>query len=102
MSQIRFPSIKAVAKRIQEINSLVDNECEIRLQVYDNSAWVIKLDDHFCSSSYDLDHLDYLGISSIPGRNKKCNSQAIAKDLIAQVKENYYSSHIILAEDSCK
>src|SRR5208337_1010913 len=92
----KFPSIKAVAEEIAYQNTEVlaadlgeDLEgfrlwCDIRLQVYENGNWVLRIGD----ASYDQDHKGYWGNNCIPGYPHRVNSREIAKDLIEQCREH--------------
>ena len=88
---MRFPSIKTISKYLSEINKEIEigeNEeyVDIRLQVSEAGKWTIHVGD----SSYDQDHRGYWGCSSLDG--KRFRSREMSKDLINQVKEDYYSS----------
>jgi hypothetical protein len=86
----KFPSIKAVAEEIAYANKQVnsadvgEDQCDIRLQVYENGNWVLRIGD----ASYDQDHKGYWGNSCIPGYPHRVNSREIAKDLIEQCREH--------------
>ena len=88
---MRFPSIKDVARDLRLINANVENECDVRLQVYDDGTWAIR----YGLSDYDTDHHGYWGASSIPGvvngKVIRFNSVGIAADLICQAKEHKYT-----------
>lgn len=90
---MKFPSIKDVAKELRGINHNVENECEVRLQVWDDSKWIIRSGD----PQYDPDHRGYWGSSFVPGvvngQVKRFNSREIAKDLLNDCKESYAQSH---------
>jgi len=87
---MKFPKISEVASVIKYENQ---SECQeeegidIRLQVCEGGSWLI----HTGDSSYDQDHRGYWGASSIPGNNKRINSREVAKDLISQAEEQYYT-----------
>ena len=89
---MKFPSILDVAKALRQINRNVEGECDVRIQVYDDSEWALRWGD----SSYDQDHRGYWGASSVPGVNKhgretRFDSKATAKDMIEQAKDQYGS-----------
>ena len=86
---MKFPSIKAIASELVAINreiSLepedVDEGCDIRLQVYPDGSWAIRVG----RSDYDQDHRGYWGASSVPGDRKRFNSRDVARDLIEQAR----------------
>jgi len=87
---MKFPSIKSVASELYLINMNVEGECDVRLQVWDDEQWIIRTGD----SQYDQDHRGYWGSSCVPGVVngivKRFRSRDIAKDLLEQVKDQYY------------
>lgn len=87
---MRFPSIKNVAKELRLINANVENECDVRLQVYDDGKWVVRSGD----ASYDTDHNGYWGASCIPGvvngKVMRFNSKNVASELIALAREQHW------------
>lgn len=82
---MRFPSIREVASELRAINDYVENECDVRLQVYPNGSWAVR----FGSADYDLDHTGYWGASCVPGNGKRFASYVIAADLLAQAREQH-------------
>ena len=94
---MRFPSIKAVAARLREINtqdsvSTVvwsgiedDSEIEVRLCIEDNGEWSILWGD----SSYDQRHSPICSASSVPGDNRRFNSAAVARDLLEEARDQH-------------
>lgn len=94
---MKFPSIKAISETLRDINSIVDGECDVRLQVYEDGSWAVR----YGLSDYDQDHRGYWGASTVPGLNKKgkpsrFNSNDVAKELLSQVKVDYYLSKMIM------
>lgn len=91
MAKQRFPSIKTIASELRLINANVEGECDVRLQVYEDSQWAIRsgLPD------YDHDHRGFWGASSVPGvggRNmqpRRFKSEDVARDLIEQAREQH-------------
>lgn len=81
---MRFPSIRRVAYELRLINTNVQGECDVRLQVYPDGEWAVR----YGLSDYDQDHRGYWGASSVPGNKKRFNSYEIAKDLLSQAKED--------------
>ena len=87
---MRFPSINDVAKELRDINANVEDECDVRLQVYDDGAWIV----HSGLSDYDQDHRGFWGASNVPGVQggvvKRFSSTEVARDLLEQVKDAYH------------
>jgi hypothetical protein len=95
MRKVKFPSIAAVAAALRAENRSLapyctghrdpddDRSVDIRLQVYPNGSWAIRVGD----ASYDLDHHGYWGASSLDGR--RFDSRSLAKDLLEQAKEQH-------------
>ena len=91
---MKFPSIADVANALRDVNRDLDPRdfpddewCDVRLQVYPNGDWAIRVGD----SSYDLDHRGYWGCGSLNGR--RFNSADMARDLIEQAKEQKADDH---------
>ena len=88
---MRFPSIKAVAEGLRDINMNVEGECDVRLQVYEDGQWALR----FGLSDYDQDHRGFWGASCVPGTDEKTgithrfDSVELAKDLLEQVKDHH-------------
>lgn len=82
---MRFPSIKAVAVELLTINREVDDECDVRLQVYPDGSWAVR----FGASDYDQDHHGFWGASCVPGGRRRFMSRDVARDLIDQAREQY-------------
>ena len=82
---MRFPSIKNVAAACRAVNRAVDDDCDVRLQVYEDGEWALR----WGLSDYDQDHRGYWGASSVPGGNRRFNSRAVARDLLDQARESY-------------
>ena len=85
--KVRFPSIKDVAFELRLINANVEGECDVRLQIHDDGAWVVRVG----LADYDTDHRGYWGAGSIPGvvrgDVKRFNSTDTARDLLSQCRE---------------
>lgn len=88
----RWPSIEEVARELRGINKAYDSagrpgdeddSIDVRLQVYEDGAWAVR----WGLSDYDQDHRGYWGASSVPGSNRRFDSKATARDLIAQAQE---------------
>ena len=91
---MKFPTIKEIAHELRLINANVecdDDGCDVRLQVYEDGKWWVRYGD----SSGDLDHTGYWGSGSVPGvvhgKVMEFDSRAVAKDLINDVREAYYT-----------
>lgn len=99
---MRFPSIKEVAQELSDINANVEGETDIRLQIYEDGKWVIRVGD----SSYDLDHRGYWGSSFLPGvvngKVRRFNSRETAKELLDQARSNHHNSSHSKNEHSIK
>lgn len=80
-------SAMALAQELQRINSGVDSECDIRLQLTADGAKI-----HTGASDYDQDHRGYWGASSLPGKDESFNAFDTALDLIRQAQDQYWSS----------
>jgi len=86
---MRFPSIKDVRRELTLVNANVEGECDVRLQVYEDGAWVIRSG----LSDYDQDHHGFWGASCVPGvggrrmRPRRFNATNVARDLIDQARE---------------
>ena len=89
---MRFPSIKVLASHLVSVNRSLEfygeEGIDTRLQVLEDGTWEI----HTGDSQYDQDHRGYWGSNSLPGDGHRFNSREVAKDLIDQVKEVYYTS----------
>lgn len=77
----RMPSIREVTSVLREVAGDIEEECEIRLQVYEDGQWTIRVG----SSSYDQDHRGYWGAGYLPGR--RFDATSLARDLIVQARE---------------
>lgn len=87
---MKFPTIKMVSRELKDLKSHVDfsknnPEIDVRLQVYENGQWAIRLG----LSDYDQDHHGFWGSSCLSSR---CNCVDIARDLLDQVKDQYFDS----------
>jgi hypothetical protein len=89
---MHFPTIKQVASNLKYINSTIDSTNEdgldIRLHVWEDESWTI----HTGDSQYDTDHRGFWGSSTLMGKCNWLSIRDIARDLLDQVKEDYYSS----------
>jgi len=83
---MRFPKISDVARELRDLNKEADSEMDVRLQVYPNGDWAVRWGD----PSYDQDHRGYWGSSSIPGSNRRFNSEDVARHLISEAKDQHY------------
>ena len=83
---MRFPKISDVARELRDLNKEADSEMDVRLQVYPNGDWAVRWGD----PSYDQDHRGYWGSSSIPGNNRRFNSEDTARGLISEAKDHQY------------
>ena len=91
--QVRFPSIRAVAKELQNINRNVEctaeDGCDVRLCVWADGQWCVRSGD----VSYDQSHSDYCGASNVPGvvdgKVQTLDSYAVARDLLGQCKDQH-------------
>ena len=64
-----------------------DEYQDIRLQVVDDSYMV-----HWGDPSFDTDHRGFWGVSSLFPKMTKKECYAVAKELINDAADNYYSS----------
>jgi len=97
---MRFPSIKAAAQQLRNVNRTVEVEatdrvaddegCDVRLQVYEDGSWAVRFGD----SQYDQDHRGFWGAAGVPGNCRRFCSEDVARDLIEQAKEQYRFSKI--------
>lgn len=80
---MRFPSITAVVKQLEAIQSHWPNEIDVRLQVYENGEWMVREGD----PSFDLDHHGYWGASSVGPEDSPDTILDIAACLLDQVED---------------
>ena len=80
---MKFPTIQHVASELRDINRTVEDECDVRLQVYEDGDWAVR----YGLSDYDQDHRGYWGCSSVPGNSKRFKSLDVARDLLDQAKD---------------
>jgi len=85
-----FPSIRAVASELRRINAYDagaredgDTLIDVRLQVYVDGAWAVR----WGLSDYDQDHSGFWGASCVPGDSRRFDSEAVARDLLDQAKD---------------
>lgn len=83
---MRLPYIKDVVASLLDVDQFVDDDCDVRLQVYLDGDWALRWGD----PSYDLDHRGYWGVASVPGGGRLTKKEArnIAIDLRKQVAEH--------------
>lgn len=79
----KMPGIKDVALVLSERKHWIGQgqECEVRLQVYDDGGWAVRTGD----SSYDQDHRGYWGSSYL---TRRTNCRELARDLIDECAEH--------------
>lgn len=58
-----MPRVRAVARRLRSVNAELEGETDVRLQVYEDGAWAIRVGD----PSYDLDHHGFWGCGTLYG-----------------------------------
>lgn len=84
---MRFPSIKAVAHELRDINRNVEGECDVRLCIWSDGEWCVRSG----LVDYDQSHSDYCGASGVPGiiggKVQRFDSYSIARDLLDQCRE---------------
>ncbi len=85
---MRFPSIKAVASELRRINKAVDpsddtDDCDVRLCIEDDGSWIVR----WGSVDYDPRHSPMCGASCVPAGNRRFDSYAVARDLLAQCRD---------------
>jgi len=85
---MKFPTIKDIASDLRGINANVEGETDIRLQVYPDGAWCLRVG----LSDYDQDHRGFWGASCIPGVNargqvSRFNSMDLARDLVSLARD---------------
>lgn len=101
---MKFPSIRAVARELRSIyadavtatdsgdsTAADDNDgstIDVRLQVQASGAWGLQWGD----PSYDTNHRGFWGASSVPARRRRWSSIAVARDLIAQCRDDHAQS----------
>lgn len=76
---MKMPSIKSVQRNLQQFKNEMEagNDCEVRLQVLDESDGVWEL--HYGDPQYDQDHRGFWGVGNI---DKSTNCRELAKQLI--------------------
>jgi hypothetical protein len=79
MNKVKFPSIRAVAQALRNVSAFVDTECDVRLQVWDDSQWKLRYGD----SSYDQDHRGFWVSSKMAYFWKRLRSTYSMMKLIA-------------------
>lgn len=84
MTTRKFPSIANVARALRDVNNFADDECDVRLQVWEDGEWRVRFGD----AQYDQDHRGFWGASSVPGGRKRFNSVDVARDLLDQAREH--------------
>jgi hypothetical protein len=78
---MKFPSVKLLAACLKDINKQLDDECEIRLQVYPSGDWAVRVGD----PCYDLDHHGFWGAGMLDGGD--FDALAEARELVEQAKD---------------
>ena len=90
--KLKFPSAAHVAHDLRIASRSCDYDVEgvdVRLQVYPDGRWAIRVG----MSDYDQDHRGYWGAASVPGGNRRFNSNEVAKELIDQAHDHYYANN---------
>ena len=90
---MRFPSIKAVAASLREINAMEagDTDCadenyiDVRLCIEEDGSWIVRWGD----SSYDQRHSPICTTSSVPGDNRRFNSTELARELLSEARDQH-------------
>lgn len=82
---LQFPHVDAIAKALANVRKVIDGECDVRLQVYDNGDWAIR----YGSADYDQDHRGYWGASAIDTGTTDEDLRYTAIDLLDQAEEQH-------------
>ena len=90
---MRFPSIKAVAGALRDVNRNVEGDCDVRLCIWEDGQWCLRWGD----AQYDQSHAPMCGASCVPGvvngRVQRFDAVAVARDLLEQCREQEGGSH---------
>lgn len=95
---IHFPSIAHVAAELRAVNKNTfdrprgrrgeaEDSIDVRLQVYPDGDWSVR----WGPSDYDQDHRGFWGASSVPGNNRRFRADDVARQLIDQAKDHFFS-----------
>lgn len=91
-ARVQFPSVKDVAHDLRLINAEEafpgdEGGCyiDVRLQVTPDGEWYL----HSGAASYDTDHRGFWGAASVPGNGRRFGSAVVARDLIAQCRDDH-------------
>lgn len=103
---MRFPSIKAVAARLREINAMDsgrdetipddDSGIEVRLCIELDGEWIVRWGD----SSYDQRHSPICVADSVPGDDRRFNSTDLARGLLLKARDQHAEQGIEACERS--
>ena len=80
---VEFPSADDVATVLARIKRDIDDVCDVRLQVYEDGAWMVR----YGISDYDLDHRGFWGASSIDPDDEADTLASVAGELIDQAAD---------------
>lgn len=81
-----LPTTDEVAEQLKHVQRMLtpdDGECAVRLQVYQNGAWLVRFGD----ASYDTDHHGWWGAGAISLTDTTEELRWCAEDLVEQVEE---------------
>ena len=81
-----FPSVEQVAHDLYYTAKNLtrrDGETDVRLQVYANGSWAIRVGP----SDYDSDHHGFWGSGVISPSDTKESAKAVAEEMLAQARE---------------
>lgn len=85
---ITFPTIEkivAVLSRVQSSLDAGEEPCDVRLQVYEDGEWAIRIGD----PSYDQDHHGFWGASSLGTDDTPETIAEMAQSLLAQSQDDH-------------
>lgn len=83
--RLSFPHVDEVTRALANVRKVIDGECDVRLQVYEDGDWAIR----YGLSDYDQDHQGYWGASSIDADTSDEALRYTAIDLIDEAEEQY-------------
>lgn len=80
---VEFPQTDDVAAVLSKIKRIIDAECDVRLQVYEDGTWAVR----YGLSDYDQDHRGFWGAASISPDDESDTLAWVASDLIDQAAD---------------
>ncbi len=82
---LEFPKVAEIAAALANVQKGIAAECDVRLQVYADGAWIIR----YGSSDCDQDHRGYWGAASIDPDTTAEDLRFTAINLLEQAEEQY-------------